>query len=75
MWTAAAEHDPALAMGIQVEMEHAGTIEWLIKQFNGNMTAEEMRAWFKTVAEKIARDHLKEMPDYYARLREMEARR
>lgn len=53
-----------LDMGRQVEMEHKATIEYLRK--NPNAPLEK-------VVEMIARDHLKEIPDYYTRLKKMEA--
>lgn len=53
-----------LAAGRKVEMEHKATIEYLRK--NPNTPLEK-------VVEMIARDHLKEFPDYYTRLDKMEA--
>lgn len=52
-----------LAAGRKVEMEHKATIEYLLK--NPNTPLEK-------VVEMIARDHLKEFPDYYTRLDKME---
>lgn len=48
-----------LKKGIAVEMEHTG-----------DLPEHEALA----VAEKIARDHLKELPDYYDKLEKMEKR-
>lgn len=53
--------DKELEIGKKVEMEHAGTI----KQFAPDADIE-------TVATSIAKDHLKELPDYYSRLVKME---
>jgi hypothetical protein len=56
--------DPTqIEMGIKVEMEHRSTIEWL--KSNPDATIEE-------AARHIALDHLKELPDYYSRLKQME---
>lgn len=52
-----------LEMGKKVEMEHAQTIKQFMKE---DVKVEE-------VAEAIAADHLKELPDYYSRLKKMEA--
>ena len=46
-----------LQMGIRVEMEHTKGLS---------------RSVAKRVAEKIARDHIGELPDYYTRLKKME---
>jgi hypothetical protein len=55
--------DTEVEMGRKVEMEHKSTIEYLRK--NPNAPLEK-------VVEMIARDHLKEIPDYYTRLKKME---
>jgi len=56
--------DPAqLAMGVKVEREHASTIRWL---------TDHPEATIDQAAEMIAQDHLKELPDYYTRLKAME---
>ena len=52
-----------LEMGIQVEMEHAGTIAKLKPGVS-----------VKDVARSIALDHLREFPDYYTRLKKVEAK-
>jgi len=70
MWVTSADHQ--LAMGVQVEMEHAGTIEWLVKRIGGEQSAEEMTALIQEMATRIAQDHLKELPDYYTRLKQVE---
>jgi hypothetical protein len=53
--------DKELEIGKKVEMEHAGTIKIVAPD-----------ADIKTVATLIAKDHLKEIPDYYSRLTKME---
>ena len=55
-----------IEMGTKVEMEHKGTIEWLKK----NCTTAPM----EEIARRIAMDHLKELRDYYTRLKEMESK-
>jgi len=55
--------DAELEMGRKVEMEHKGTIDFLRKNPNAPLDK---------VVEMIARDHLKELPDYYPRLKKME---
>lgn len=57
-----------VGMGVKVEMEHKDTVKWLVEKLGGK--ADE--ALIKEVATKIAEDHLKEMPDYYTRLKAME---
>jgi len=52
-----------LDMGREVELEHKSTIEYLKK--NPNTPVDK-------AVEMIARDHLKELPDYYTRLKKME---
>lgn len=54
-----------LAIGTRVEREHAATLRWLRKH---------PKAKLREVARHIARDHLREMRDYYTRLLRMEAR-
>jgi hypothetical protein len=54
-----------IEMGTKVEMEHKGTIEWLKK----NCTTASM----DEIARRIAQDHLRELPDYYTRLKKMES--
>jgi hypothetical protein len=53
--------DNELEIGKKVEMEHAGTIKSIAPDVN-----------IKSVATLIAKDHLKEIPDYYSRLTKME---
>jgi hypothetical protein len=52
-----------LALGIKVELEHSKTIKYIKK--NPKISTKE-------AAEMIAKDHLKELPDYYTRLIAME---
>lgn len=52
-----------LARGLEVEREHAATLQWLIDNPGANID---------DAIERIARDHLKELPDYYTRLDAME---
>lgn len=58
------DSEEELAMGVKVEMEHADTIKRIQ---SGELTD------IKDIATAIAQDHLKEMPDYYTRLKAMEA--
>lgn len=51
-----------LIRGTKVEMEHADTIKKYLKKGTS----------VKTVAMNIAKDHLKESPDYYKKLYRME---
>lgn len=57
-----------LQMGIEIEKEHLGTINWIIKELGG----EPKEDLLNEAAKRIAQDHLNEMPDYYTRLKEME---
>ena len=78
-WVVTAEHgkeaQDQLEMGIKVEMEHADTIRWLAKKLGPGPGYDEkaMEDLVKEAATKIAQDHLKELPDYYSRLKKMEA--
>ena len=59
-----------LIAGIKIEAEHGATYTWMRKY------VEAHSGKFPPVAEyfaRIAADHLKEIPDYYTRLAEMEA--
>jgi hypothetical protein len=56
-----------LAKGIKSESEHKSTIEKLIADVQSGKI-KKLSEYFKMIAE----DHLKEMPDYYSRLDEME---
>ena len=55
--------DTEVEMGRKVEVEHKATIEFLKK--NPNTPLDK-------AVEMIAKDHLKEFPDYYTRLKKME---
>lgn len=77
MWTipvqAAGEKDDnkELAMGREVEKEHTDTLNWLLKEVNA--PADRLEALRSEAVERIAQDHLKELPDYYTRLKAMES--
>jgi hypothetical protein len=64
-----------LEAGKKVEMEHSGTIKWLIEQLShsSGKSDKPVEELVKEMATKIAEDHLKEMPDYYSRLKDMES--
>jgi len=55
-----------LEMGIDIESEH-GDIYRELKSLNIDIPWTERQFY-----EKIAKSHLREIPDYYTRLREME---
>jgi Protein of unknown function (DUF5661) len=61
-WTTSRFDVEQLRMGMDVELEH-GT-----RDLETNVTGDDV-----TVTAKIARAHLNEFPDYYARLAVMEA--
>jgi hypothetical protein len=52
-----------LLEGLVVELEHSKTYDK-----NGNISLQS-----QNVAKEIAKDHLMEIPDYYSRLKRMEA--
>ena len=58
----------ALARGIEVEREHAGTLEELSYWASGLDVDRDLDEF----ALMIALDHLREFPDYYERLEVME---
>ncbi len=63
------EFDKAeLEMGIKVESEHNDVYEYLNSHF-GQMPLSK-----KEFYEKIAKAHLREIPDYYSRLKIMEGK-
>ena len=66
-WIKQAESDQ-IKMGIVVEKEHTDTIKWLVEKFGGEATEDIINE----AAKRIAEDHLKELPDYYTRLKKME---
>jgi len=57
-----------LSLGIEIEKEHAGTIKKIRDGLASSspLSDEEI---FKLIAE----DHLRELPDYYTRLKKMES--
>jgi hypothetical protein len=68
--------DRELAMGIEAEQEHAGTIRWLVDRvlLTGGWEGPgyDVDRLVQEMATRIAQDHLKEVPDYYSRLKQME---
>jgi len=60
------DSEKQLELGIEVEREHLDTIKRIIKE-------PENQSLIDKAIESIARDHLKEMPDYYTRLKKMES--
>jgi hypothetical protein len=69
-----AQAQAELEAGKKVEMEHADTIKWLIEQLSHSSGKSDMPTdkLIHEVATRIAQDHLKELPDYYTRLKKME---
>jgi len=61
--TRKAQGPTELDMGRKVELEHTATIDYLRKHPDAPL---------QKVVEMIAQDHLKELPDYYTRLKKME---
>lgn len=73
----AAEEDAGskeLAMGRKVETEHTATIKWLIEQLSHSAGQSDVpvEKLIAEATERIAQDHLRELPDYYTRLKRME---
>ena len=68
-WVSAADKSE-LEMGIAVEKEHAGTIKKLLEKAGLKADDAILQEAFKMIAE----DHLREMSDYYTRLKKMEAK-
>ena len=60
-----------LELGKEIESEHKDIWE-LLKDFSDNVVKERLPFGEKEMYEKIARAHLKEIPDYYTRLKKME---
>jgi hypothetical protein len=54
-------------MGIKIETEHNDIYEFLISKL------ETLPLTEKEFYERIAKSHLREIPDYYTRLKEIEA--
>lgn len=59
-----------LVMGIEVEKEHADTVQFIRDYYEENGSFPDNDVIF----EHIAKDHLKEMSDYYTKLKAMEAK-
>lgn len=67
------EFDPKeLEMGIKIESEHGDIYEELRDWIDENQIQQGMPWSKKDFYEKIAKAHLREMPDYYSRLTKME---
>jgi hypothetical protein len=61
-----------LEMGIKIESEH-GDIYKDLKEWMEKTYKESSMPWSeKEFYERIAKAHLREMPDYYSRLKKME---
>jgi len=62
-----------LEMGVKVEREHMDVYNEIKKILGDDMILGEDMPWTKEeFCEKIARAHLKELKDYYTRLKKME---
>ena len=74
-WTRFAAEPDQLAMGREVEKEHTDTIKWLIQKLGPGpgYTDDVLAKLIDEIAERIAQDHLRELPDYYTRLKRMES--
>ena len=67
------EFDPKeLEMGIKIESEHGDIYEELRDWIDENQIQQGMPWSKKELYEKIAKAHLREIPDYYSRLTKME---
>jgi len=67
------EFDPKeLEMGIKIESEHGDIYEELRDWIDENQIQQGMPWSKRELYEKIAKAHLREMPDYYSRLTKME---
>ena len=74
MWTvkgAEVTHPNEEDMGREVEKEHTGTINWLLEQ--ANVPPDQAKALLDQAIERIVKDHIKELPDYYTLLSRMES--
>lgn len=56
-----------------IARKHKSKLEYLYKQLREGIKVEMEHTNDKKIAEKIALDHLDEMPDYYVRLKKMES--
>jgi hypothetical protein len=63
--------DDQLKMGIEIESEHGDIYEYLEDFLNSKDL--KMPLTKKDFYKKIAEAHLKEIPDYYTRLKKMES--
>lgn len=61
-----------LEMGIKIESEHGDIYEELRDWIDENQIQQGMPWSKRELYEKIAKAHLREMPDYYSRLTKME---
>jgi len=67
------EINSELEMGIKIESEHLDIYEDLEKWLKSTFKDYKSMPWSKKeLYEKIAKAHLKELPDYYTRLTKME---
>lgn len=62
--------DTQLEMGIKIESEHNDVYEFMEKYLKDNDL--DMPISKREFYEKIAKAHLREMPDYYTKLAKME---
>ena len=56
-----------LALGIEIEREHLGTIRKIEKAIESGSPLSD-----DEICELIAKDHIAELSDYYSRLKKME---
>lgn len=62
-----------MEMGVNVESEHSDIYDELENWLKTEFKEYKKMPWTKTeFFKKIAEDHLKELPDYYTRLKKME---
>jgi hypothetical protein len=67
------ENSSELEMGIKIESEHLDVYEDLENWLKNTFKDYKSMPWSKKeFYEKIAKAHLKELPDYYTRLAKME---
>ena len=67
------EFDPKeLEMGIKIESEHGDIYEDLLRWVDKKFIEVGMPWSKRELYEKIAKAHLREIPDYYSRLTKME---
>jgi magnesium-transporting ATPase (P-type) len=68
-----AQFNEQISIGERVEREHSDTIEKLLKKVSPELSEEEISNIVDEATVMIAADHLKEMKDYYTKLKEMES--